>query len=143
MFEPVGGSQAVGLQPIILAIDFGTQRIGLAISRGSLAEPLKIIENSTHAVNDPHVVAEIKKVIDEEGVMQLVIGLSENTMAEKTRQFAEELRAQIKLPLKFVDETLSSHSVHEKLQFAGRAKRGQPIDHYAAAEFLQEYLDLE
>src|SRR5260221_5199076 len=140
MIEETAGVQPLGSQPSVLAIDFGTQRIGLAISRGTLAEPLKIIENPTHAVDDPRVVAEIKKVVDDEHVTQLVVGLSENTMAEKTRQFAQELQAQIKLPLEFVDETLSSHAVHEKLQFAGRAKRGQPIDHYAAAEFLQEWL---
>jgi RNase H-fold protein (predicted Holliday junction resolvase) len=46
-----------------------------------------------------------------------------------------------------VDETLSSHSVHEKLlnrkKANGSRARGAraPIDHLAAAEFLQEYLD--
>jgi len=119
----------------ILAIDFGTRRIGVAISRGSLAEPLSILEN------DEQTIAKIQKIIEQEMVKKIVLGISENEMAEKTRQFATQIRKTINLPLDFFDETLSSYTVHQKLQTASKTKRGQPVDHYAAAEFLQEYLD--
>jgi RNase H-fold protein (predicted Holliday junction resolvase) len=56
----------------VLALDFGTQRIGLAISHHGLAEPLKIINNSNQ------VYVEVKQIIDQEGVDLILIGLSEN-----------------------------------------------------------------
>jgi putative transcription antitermination factor YqgF len=121
--------------PVLLAIDFGTQRIGLAISRGTLAEPLKIIENT------PQAISEIQRITSDECVEKIIVGISENEMAEKTRQFVLELQKHITLPVEFTDETLSSHTVHQKMQSAPKSKRGQHIDHLAAAEFLQEYLD--
>ena len=68
-------------------------------------------------------------------------------MAKKTEFFADELKNNIEInwenkpTVEYMDETLSSHSVHEKLRFAKKSKRGADIDHLAAAEFLQEWLD--
>lgn len=121
--------------PVLLAIDFGTTRIGLAISRSSLAEPLKIIDNN------PNAISQIRQVAELESVTKIIVGLSENEMAIKTRQFVQELQKEISLPVEFVDETLSSHTVHQKLLQSPQSKRRQPIDHFAASEFLQEYLD--
>lgn len=121
-----------------LAIDFGTERIGLAISRGTLAEPLAIISARDNPIQT------IRRICDEEAVEQLVVGLSENTMAEKTRVFAEQLEADLGLPVAFMDETLSSKTVAGQLKDAGASlkRRQQPIDDLAAAHFLQEWLDL-
>ena len=121
--------------PVLLAIDFGTQRIGLAISRGTLAEPLKIIESGATAIS------QIKKIVEEEFVEKIIVGISENEMAIKTHEFVLQLQKEIPLPVEFTDETLSSFTVHQKMKSAPKSKRGQHIDHLAAAEFLQEYLD--
>ncbi len=124
--------------PVILAIDYGTVRIGLAISRGSLAEPLLIWSSNQLALFD-----NIARVCKEENVWKIIVGLSENEMAEKTKEFVEELKQHTNVPIEFVDETLSSHTVHQKVLETGmkQSQRQQPIDHLAAAEFLQEYLD--
>jgi len=121
----------------ILAIDFGTKRIGLAISRGTLAEPLSIIPNNQDSFEKLEAICKIEEVTE------LVVGLSENDMAKQTKAFATTLQTHIDLPCTFVDETLSSHTVSTKLKNRGDSlrKRQQPIDHLAAAEFLQEYLD--
>lgn len=119
----------------ILAIDYGTVRIGLAVSRATLAEPLEIIANDNNVFNA------LKKVITEESIEKIVVGISENIMAEKTKTFVSQLKQHTDLPISFFDETLSSHSVHMKLRSAKKSKREGHIDHYAAAEFLQEYLD--
>lgn len=119
----------------ILAIDFGTVRIGIAVSRGTLAEPLLILPNNEQTFT------QLKKLFIEEEIEEIVIGISENKMAELTEAFAIELKKITDLPVHFVDETLSSHSVHQKLRTAKKSKREGDIDHYAAAEFLQEYLD--
>ena len=62
-------------------------------------------------------------------------------MAQKTRAFSEQLAEYVTQPIIFMDETLSSKSVHEKLLVAKKSKRRGPIDHYAAAEFLQNWID--
>ena len=125
------------MPPKTLAIDFGTKRIGLAISVATLADPYKIIPNNNESI------AEIKKICDLENIKQILLGISENIMAEKTKVFASELEKQIKLPIIFFDETLSSKTVHDKLAHSHMKmkKRQKPIDHYAASEFLQEWLD--
>lgn len=125
--------------PKTLAIDFGTVRIGLAISIASLADPLKIIPNNEHTIE------EIKKIIKEESVEQILLGLSEQEMAEKIKNFANELKKEINLPIIFHDETLSSKETHFKINNSHlkKSKKRQPIDHYAASHFLQEWLDME
>lgn len=124
---------------IYLAIDYGTVRVGLARSYGTLAEPLKILANSDHLIE------EILEVIRTEHITQIVVGMSENTMAALTREFVDQLSQQTSLPIHYADETLSSRAVHQKL-FERNVKKAQhtgPIDHFAAAVFLQEYLDTE
>jgi putative transcription antitermination factor YqgF len=121
----------------ILAIDFGTKRIGLAVSRHSLAEPLKIIDNNELMLE------KLKQTLEQEEVELILVGMSENEMAEKIKRFTQELGEIISLPIEFADETLSSKNTHHKLATSHMKlkKRQGPIDHYAAAEFLQEWLD--
>ncbi len=120
-----------------LAIDFGTQRIGLAVSYGSLAEPLEVIANNNQTIH------KIKEVCQKTGAEKILIGLSEKRTAQQTKKFAAGLKKEIGLPLIFFDETLSSQTAKKKLQhsLAKKSKQTRPIDHYAAAEILGEYLD--
>ena len=121
----------------LLAIDFGTQRIGLARSYGTLAEPLHIIPNT------PEVYNELQKIFLEHGITKIIVGLSENKMAMLTQEFVKELRKHTDLPIEFTDETLSSAFVHQKLRERnlGKIHHTGHIDHFAAAEFLQDYID--
>ncbi len=125
--------------PKTLAIDYGTQRIGLALSQATLAEPWQIIVNS----QQKQVIQQLKKLCQGQAVKQLVVGLSEKEMETKTREFAQELKAATNLPLFFADETLSSVQVKTKMHQAQlkKTKRQGPIDHYAAAQILQNWLD--
>lgn len=121
----------------ILAIDYGTKRLGLAVNQFGLAEPLMILKNNQNLIKN------LLKVLKEEKIELILLGLSENKMAQKTKTFAQKLKQEASIPLEFVDETLSSHQVHQKLSNSHMKlkKRQGPIDHYAAAEFLQEWLD--
>ncbi len=126
------------MQLNVLGIDFGTKRIGLAKSSTALAEPLKVIENNEKAIDN------IVSLCKELNIDLIVIGISEGRMAELTEQFAQELDKKMPdLPIVFYDETLSSDSVHKKLleAKAKKSKKQGPIDHYAAAEILQAWLD--
>ncbi len=122
----------------ILAIDYGTKRVGLAVSKASLALPLKIL------INDEKIFDNLTQIIDEEKVDLILVGISENKMAEKTIRFVQDLKRHTDLPLEFVDETLSSKQVHQKLADSHMKlkKRQGPIDHFAAAQILQEWLEI-
>jgi putative holliday junction resolvase len=123
------------LTPKTLGIDFGTKRVGLAISHGFLAEPYKTIENNLQLFEN------IKQICLDEGIEKLVVGISENIMAQKTKKFAKKLEKELSMPVEFVDETLSSQEAMQKLKLTKRTKSITEIDHYAAAHFLQGWLD--
>ncbi len=118
-----------------LALDYGTKRVGIAISYASLAEPLLILDN------DENLYKNLQNLIQAHRIQQLVVGLSENDMADKTRRFAGILQEKTQLPLFFNDETLSSYQVHQFLRLHRLKQRQGPIDHLAAAVILQNFLD--
>ncbi len=118
----------------ILGIDYGTKRVGVAVSYASLAQPLEVLEN------DEHLIGRLGQLMAEHRVQEIVVGISENEMAAKTQEFVRRLRAVTPLPITFIDETLTSHQVHEWLRDAPARKRRGPIDHFAAALILENYL---
>lgn len=120
-----------------LAIDFGTKRVGLALSKGTLAVPLVVLPNQDDLFDS------IVSILKREEIKKIIVGLSENDMALKTRAFVEELKKHTDLPIVFSDETLSSQEVERRLQRQGIKKsvRSGPIDHFAAAIILEEWLE--
>ena len=123
--------------PKILAFDFGLSRIGVALSYDTLAEPLEIIPNNDSTFQ------QVEKLINTHQPGILLVGLSEREMAQLSRDFAQKLEKHFSLPVHFMDENLSSKEVHQKLAQRDRKHRQYkgPIDHYAAAIILQNYLD--
>lgn len=118
----------------VLAIDFGTKRIGLALSFGTLADPLTVIPNDAQVLNY------IAKLVNNYKISQIIVGISENEMAKKTKEFTLQLGRAIKIPIEFHDETLSTANARKKLALRNKSQN-QPVDHLAAAEFLQDWLD--
>ncbi len=123
----------------ILAIDYGTKNIGLALSHGFLAEPYKVISN------DEKMFENIESICKKENVGLIIVGLSENKMLTKTKKFAQRLEKKLDLAVEYVDETLSSQEARKKMTQAHLKdkKKKQPIDHYAASIFLQDWLDVQ
>jgi len=129
----------------ILAIDYGLARIGLAISHVGLAEPLMIIKNDLSSDNQligPQALAEIKKIVEQEQIKKIVIGVSEQAMAKKTLDFSNYLKSIFNLEIILVDEVLSSYEVKQRLKELPHKNRYREIDHFAAAIILENYLDL-
>jgi putative Holliday junction resolvase len=137
-------TQIEGLTPpSTLALDVGLKRIGVAVSRLTLAEPLDIIE-FTSAWDGQSLVSEsvwlaVESCIDRYAIKQLIVGESEGESAMAAREFAAQLHARAHLPVQMVDETLSTQAARAKL--AWRSSRPRRVDHFAAAELLQEWLD--
>lgn len=120
-----------------LGIDYGSKRIGLALSdaEGKIAFPQEII------VNDGKVLNKLSKILKEKEVHAIVIGESINSqglpnpIAQAIESFAETLGHSFQIP------------VHKEKEFftsveARRLKEGESrVDSSAAALILQRYLD--
>lgn len=130
----------------ILGLDPGERRIGVALS-----DPLGIIAQP-HAVIDlrsQDLAEELKRIIAEEDVITIVIGLpvsldgSERAAAARAREFASAVAAATGMEPVFADERFTT-SVAEAALIEGnvrRADRRKTVDKVAAAVMLQGYLD--
>ncbi len=136
------------LHPKAIGIDYGTTRIGVAVSYGSLAEPLLIINNSGSEKSENGVVIEsalhqIASICQLERAIEIVVGYSEQAMGEKSSKFARLVQEETHLPTMLFDETLTSAAATQKLRESGapRKKRSGKVDHYSAALILEEWLE--
>ncbi len=125
----------------ILGIDYGTKRVGIAISddTASLAFPKAILSNS-HTLLD-----EIKSIIDSNKVEEIVIGQSlntegeENLLMEDIKRFMTHLDGKVNLPMHLEPEFFTSTEAHKGVK--GGEVNPHMIDAAAAALILQRYLD--
>ena len=132
-----------------LGIDFGEKRIGLAISdpEGRLAVPLTTLERR----NDRSAVRAIEEIARREGVGRLVLGEpvgldgQRGEAAERVRRFGNRLAGITGLPVRLINESLTTVEAQERLRAAGVDTRREPerIDAVAAQILLQEALDSE
>jgi putative transcription antitermination factor YqgF len=120
----------------LLGLDYGDKHIGIAIATTFIAEALEIAPNSAWKQR-------IKQLIAKHQIDEIVVGISENVMAEKIKQFAAELRDEFHLPIHFHDETLSSQDTRRQMAIHGVKKsvREAKTDHFVAAAILQDYID--
>ena len=132
----------------ILGIDYGSKRIGLAVSDLSctIATSHKILYRRTIEVD----LADLKNVIAEKEIGAIVMGLplqmngAEGEIAAEVRKFADILNERFSLPLLLWDERLSSSAVENfliKEVDLSRKKRAKVLDASAAAYILQGVLD--
>lgn len=124
----------------ILGIDYGRSKIGLAISyEGKLAVPYKVIKVDPVSATPSFLV----KIVADEKIELVVLGISEGDMANETREFAKKLREKLDVPIEFSDETLSTYDAENMARDAGKGKNSlkRSSDAYAAAVILQGYLD--
>ena len=121
-----------------LGIDWGQKRIGLALadSETKLATPFKVVKN----------LSEVLDIIEKEGINEIILGLPlkmKNTKSEtqaEFRNFKNNLKAKVNLPVLEVDERLSSKAA-DALSKDKKAKALR--DALAAMLILQSYLDVQ
>ncbi len=131
----------------ILAIDHGTKRMGIALSdeTETLAQPLEFIPAEPIA----DFIKRLKEIIREKQVQQILIGMPRNMdgsygpAALKVQEFIAILKGAITVPIKTLDERLTSAQANRLLIQADlrRDQRKQRVDAAAAAILLQSYLD--
>ena len=147
-----------------LGIDYGTKRIGLAVSdeKGSLAFPKEIISN------DAHTLKKLGEILEKENIQEIVIGESVdfsgrlNALSARIEVFILELKEKFKLPIHKQKEFLTSLEARRYQDFGGQTRKSKNdkaslspsqahtkvkqiksgrIDASAAALILQRYLD--
>ena len=130
----------------IMAIDYGDARTGIAIS-----DLLCSIVGSTtviHSRRDEKTLEEIRNLIEQNGVTELVLGLPKNMngtegpRAELCRQFQEKLEEATGLPVIMWDErrtTVEAHNILSAHNYHGK-KRKNTVDAVAASLILEGYL---
>lgn len=130
-----------------MAIDFGTKRIGVALSDELLltAQGLDTIQRR-ELKRDMGI---IEGIINSNGVSEVIVGIPLNmngSYSDKTREtmaFVDELTKLVKIPVKTWDERLTSVQA-DRIMLEGdlsRAKRRRLSDKVAAQLILQNYLD--
>ena len=130
-----------------LGIDVGTARVGVARCDpdGLLAVPVETVARTDAAV------ARIVELATEYGAFELLVGLpvslsgNETSSTHDARAFAEAVAAASNLPVRLVDERLSTVSAHAALRGSGRSQKSSRriVDQVAAVVLLQQAIDVE
>ncbi|MBL8472938.1 MAG: Holliday junction resolvase RuvX [Rhodocyclaceae bacterium] len=124
----------------VLAFDFGTRRIGVAVGEFELrsANPLATIAFEDNARR----FAAIEKLVREWQPVLLVVGCplgldgQEHAMTARARRFANQLHGRLNLPVALADERLTSVE-------AERLGAGDRVDAVAAQLILLGYFDAD
>ncbi len=125
-----------------LGIDYGRKKIGLAVSDGVIAEPMKI-----QRYKDIKILRDkIENIIKELEIEKVVIGMPEGKMGEEIKRFSLDLRTSLSgkgIEIIEWDESLTTQMAQKLSIEAGikRKKRREMEDAYSAALILQSYLD--
>ncbi|MDR1935276.1 MAG: Holliday junction resolvase RuvX [Candidatus Accumulibacter sp.] len=134
-----------GRRGSLLAFDFGTKRIGVAVGELELAQahPLTTIRGEGNAPRFSAIAALIEKWQP----VRLVVGLplaldgAPHAMSARCVRFANQLRGRFGLPVDYAEERLSSFEAEERLREIGYNARDarEHLDALAAQIILQSY----
>lgn len=131
----------------ILAIDYGSKRVGLALS-----DPLRIIASGAGTLeNDNTLLERIVALIGSNDVRLVLIGMpyapdgGKGEKAREIEEFTERLRERLSVPVQSWDESYSSVNAREAMRQAGMKKKQRQekgrIDEMAARLLLQEFME--
>ncbi len=132
--------------PRIIAIDYGTKRVGLAVT-----DALKIIATAIDTIHAKDVIEYLKKYCTENEVETFVLGLPkqmDGTASQSERQiqgFQNVLRKNFPtIPIVRYDERFTSKMASQSLIDSGASKKDRKnkglLDSISAVLILQDYL---
>lgn len=138
----------------ILAIDFGTKRLGIAIGDTEMGIAFPRDEIINVGASHRHALQEILTLCQQEKIEKILVGLplmpagTDSKETENARRFTEDLEDYLlqnncDIPVDYTDERFSSKTAQQAAQASGltqKQSRGN-LDSAAAAIFLQQYLD--
>jgi len=131
----------------ILAIDYGTKRVGLAVT-----DPLRIIASPLETVHSKDVIQFLKEYEAREGIDEIVLGMpkkldgTDTNATQHVQQFHKNLKKQFpEKPVYLHDERFTSKIALQAMIASGSKKKDRRnkgnIDKVSAAVILQSYLE--
>ena len=131
----------------VLAFDYGTKKIGVAIGETSVgvAHPLATIASGAERER----FEAIRALVDEWRPVLFVVGLpahadgKPHAMTARAQRFARQLERRFGHPVMFSDERFTTQAAAQALRASGarRGRRSAARDQVAAQMILQDYLD--
>ncbi len=132
---------------IILSLDYGEKRIGVAIGNSELrtSTPINPVKNT----NKESLIAKLKEIIYDYEVTFVVLGYplnmngSESLMSKKVNKFKNLITLATGLKVKLIDERLTSFEAEEMLKNSrGDIRKSKNlIDSVSAHIILTEYME--
>ena len=121
----------------ILAIDYGTKRLGLAYAISGVISTLPGLKN------DDNLFTNLKVIINDYSISKIYVGLSQGVIADKTLQFVALLSDMIKLPVETVEEAVSTIEATEIFRHNQSKKKDYKklVDSVAAAVILRRIIN--
>lgn len=130
-----------------LGIDVGKARVGVARCDpdGMLAVPVETVQRSETSL------ARLAEIAAEYEPLEFVVGLPVNLQGADTpstvdaREFAAALQRSSGIPVRMIDERLSTVTAHAALRSSGRNQKNSRsiVDQVAAVVLLQHAIDTE
>ena len=125
-----------------LGVDYGLKKVGLAISEGQIASPLKVLDISS--LNDA--ISKITSIIKKQEIERVIVGVPESGEAKSAvRKFISKLKTNLEtknVSIIEADETLSSAGAKDLMIDLGLSKSArEKEDAYSAVIILQNFLD--
>ncbi len=122
----------------VMALDYGSARTGVAVSdpTGTLARPLGVVQRAGSETG----FAELARLVRDEQVERIVVGLpltlrgERGEQAAESERFAEALREAVDVPVELYDERFTT-------DLAQRTPGTAAEDALAAAHLLSTYLE--
>lgn len=121
---------------MILAIDFGVKKIGLAISEGLIASPLAVLPNNEHFIYN------LNQKLSEKPETILIGRPSYLSYQEQYSKFVRNMEAHFQTKLIYVDEDYSTIESKSLLKRADLTRKKRREDNAQSATIiLERYLD--
>ncbi len=131
----------------VAGIDYGTVRIGIAVSDAgqAIASPLDNYNRRNERLDDQY----FTTLAREERIVGFVVGLpvhlsgDESQKSHEARQFGKHLKQLTGLPVTYFDERFTTAHAEQLLQESGltKKKRKQRLDKLAAQIMLTAWLE--
>ena len=133
----------------ILAIDYGTKRVGIAVT-----DPLKLIANPLTTVPTKDIITFLSQYLHDEEVEEIVVGMprdlfnNDSHSTQAVKQFVNQLKRKFEAyPLHLHDERFTSKMALDAMIRSGSSKQDrrkkENIDKLSAAIILQSYMEAQ
>lgn len=136
----------------VMAIDYGGAKVGLAVSDGD--RQMAFGRGVLRDHSKEKLVGEILKIVENEGLNQVVIGLplgpngEETDQTQRIRDFGLliseiAVKCDVTISIDYIDESFSTFEANQRMREMGLdlAQRKATEDEMAAIILLQRYID--